>query len=373
MDIDISILQSIGLTEGEIKVYLALHQLKSSTTGQIIKLSKVHASKVYPILERLIDKGLVSFIKEGKITVYSVNAPSALIDYLDKKELAIKRQKEIVKTVIKQLQVLDNNEIKKEAGVFRGIRGFQACMEQFLNNLSTKNEIIILGVSDFENPLRRVFLNLLHTAENPLRICVNEGSKIRTDIQKGKTKIMQKEFASPSLIFVSRDMTVICVGQATTTFFIQDKEVADSFVAHVENFWQSVTRIYYGKQGAVRVLKELAEAGKKGIPNYGFGTDSNPYDKFLRAELDWFNEQEKKYKMTTRLLFMRGAEQHRNPYAQMKFLPREFISPLRIMIAGNKVFLVDFTKPWTTIIIEKKEIAQAFISHFEMLWKIAKK
>ena len=42
------------------------------------------------------------------------------------------------------------------------------------------------------------------------------------------------------------------------------------------------------------------------------------------------------------------------------------------MIYGNKVAIVDFTRPITTIIIEKKEIADAYKKHFELLWKIAK-
>jgi len=43
------------------------------------------------------------------------------------------------------------------------------------------------------------------------------------------------------------------------------------------------------------------------------------------------------------------------------------------MIAGNKVFLVDFTKPFNSIIIENKQIADSYKRHFEILWKIAKK
>ena len=61
------LLKEIGLTPGEIKVYTALLENDLSRTGKISKLSGVHTSKVYPILDRLIEKGLVSYIIENNV------------------------------------------------------------------------------------------------------------------------------------------------------------------------------------------------------------------------------------------------------------------------------------------------------------------
>ena len=62
---DISILEDIGLTNAEIKVYLALLELGSSTAGPILEKSKLQNSVVHMTLNKLIDKGFVTFIKEG--------------------------------------------------------------------------------------------------------------------------------------------------------------------------------------------------------------------------------------------------------------------------------------------------------------------
>ncbi len=43
------------------------------------------------------------------------------------------------------------------------------------------------------------------------------------------------------------------------------------------------------------------------------------------------------------------------------------------MIYGDKVAIVDFTDEITTIIIHKKEVANSYKNHFELLWNIAKK
>jgi len=44
-------LKSIGLTDGEIKIYLALLEIGSSSIGNIIKKSKISGSKTYEVLE----------------------------------------------------------------------------------------------------------------------------------------------------------------------------------------------------------------------------------------------------------------------------------------------------------------------------------
>ena len=130
-------------------------------------------------------------------------------------------------------------------------------------------------------------------------------------------------------------------------------------------------RMYVGNEGPKIALKELAEESKKEKYNYGYGTQSNPFEKYFPHDLKEFFKAEKKYKLKTQIIFAKGNKQTQ-PNAKIRYLPPEFVTPVRTMIAGNKIFLVDFTKPYTTIIIENKQIAQSYKDHFKFLWKIAK-
>ena len=56
------ILKSIGLSEREIKVYLALLELGQTTVGPVATKTRIQHPKIYQTLEKLIDKGLVNFI-----------------------------------------------------------------------------------------------------------------------------------------------------------------------------------------------------------------------------------------------------------------------------------------------------------------------
>ena len=80
--------------------------------------------------------------------------------------------------------------------------------------------------------------------------------------------------------------------------------------------------------------------------------------------------EQKKYKIRWQLLFTQGFKSP-NPFATVKYLPKGLNPPVRIMIAGAKVFIVDFSKPMVTIVIEKKEIAESYKRHFKLLWKMA--
>jgi len=75
-------LLKLGLTEGEAKVYIALSGLGSSTVGAIVKKSGVAYSNIYDILNRLIEKGIVSYIIKSKTKYFQAASPSNLIDYL---------------------------------------------------------------------------------------------------------------------------------------------------------------------------------------------------------------------------------------------------------------------------------------------------
>ena len=55
-----SMLSELGLTQNEIKIYLALLDIGESLAGTIAENSGIHRRNVYDSLERLIKKGFVS-------------------------------------------------------------------------------------------------------------------------------------------------------------------------------------------------------------------------------------------------------------------------------------------------------------------------
>ena len=83
---DTQILEDLGFTNAEIKVYLALLELGVSTSGPIIDKSKLQSSVVHSTLNKLINKGFVSFVKQGQRNHYQAANPKNISEYIDEKK-----------------------------------------------------------------------------------------------------------------------------------------------------------------------------------------------------------------------------------------------------------------------------------------------
>ena len=64
---DQRILEEIGLANSEIKVYRALLRTGSVRVGELMKEVTLHRSRVYDAINRLIEKGLVSYFIRNNI------------------------------------------------------------------------------------------------------------------------------------------------------------------------------------------------------------------------------------------------------------------------------------------------------------------
>src|SRR3989344_9541248 len=95
-----SSLREAGLTEGEIKTYLALLEIGSSTTGPILEKTGIARSIIYTILEKLIQKGLVIVIIKEKTKYFQAADPRKIIDYLDEREKKFEDNKKEIENIL---------------------------------------------------------------------------------------------------------------------------------------------------------------------------------------------------------------------------------------------------------------------------------
>ncbi len=143
---DTAILTDIGLTNAEIKVYLALLELGTSSAGLIIERSGLQSSVVHMTLNKLGDKGFVSFVKEGQRRHYQAANPRHIVELINEKK---ERFKEILpELLLKQSMAKE----KPEVTTFRGIKGVKELFYEFLeaggtehHTLSAPKESLMMG------------------------------------------------------------------------------------------------------------------------------------------------------------------------------------------------------------------------------------
>jgi len=121
------ILQDIGFTNAEIKIYLALLELGTSTAGPILEKSGLQNSVVHMTLNKLIDKGFVTFVKEGKRNHYQAADPKHIVEYINEKK---ERYEQILpELLLKQTQAKEKPEVK----MFRSIKGIKEMLLELLD------------------------------------------------------------------------------------------------------------------------------------------------------------------------------------------------------------------------------------------------
>ncbi len=127
-------IKKLGLTEGESRAYLSLLKLGSSTVGPITKNSGISSSKIYEVLNRLIEKGLVSFIIKEKTKHFQALEPERLNDYIEKKKIELAQSQSIIEELIPSLTSLMKIENKQEAEIFIGEKDIRTAYDIILSD-----------------------------------------------------------------------------------------------------------------------------------------------------------------------------------------------------------------------------------------------
>lgn len=246
---DTKVLRNIGLTDGEIRVYLSLIELGPSTSGPITDKSKVSSSKIYNILERLMQKGLVSYIIKERTRYYQAEDPIKIKEYVINKEGEIKKQKGEIDKLIPSLQLqrkLEKN--KSEVQVYKGFRGVQTITEHIYSKLNRGDTWYNIGVPSHQEEkyhdywhkdhLKRIKAGIkckmLFNPKTP-----RETLKQRNHYKDCDARYMPIPVETPSWILIYKSTTVIILpGNEPMAIEINNTEIADSFMQYFDAFWK---------------------------------------------------------------------------------------------------------------------------------------
>lgn len=252
---DTKLLTQIGLNESEIKVYFALLELETSTVGRIIEKAKVPDSKIYLILEKLKEKGLVSYVIKNNVKHFQASDPSNLLRILNQKEAEIKNQKYALENkIIPEIKLRRKlTEEKQEATVYEGWEGLKSAFNLILENLKKGEEymVFMLGEALRHKKVIRFFQNY-HKKR------IEQGIKIRflshksfkdlientygykfPQISRMKMKIRFTNQKLPIGTFIFKDhvMTVV-LEEKPTAFVIKSRKNYEYYKEFFEEMWK---------------------------------------------------------------------------------------------------------------------------------------
>ena len=135
-------LENIGLSKNEAKVYLTLLNLGSSAAGIKAEKSRVYRTNVYEALNRLIEKGLVSYIYKGHQKLFQAEDPSKLLSILKEREESFKK-------ILPQLNINSKLAKKDKVSIYEGPNGIKAIMSDIIKQKEETNsfdEVVTFGI-----------------------------------------------------------------------------------------------------------------------------------------------------------------------------------------------------------------------------------
>lgn len=243
-------LKEIGLTEGESKVYLSLLKLGSSTVGPIVKDSKVSYSKIYEVLGRLLEKGIISYTVKEKTKYFQAVEPTRLLEYLEKKEKELKKNKENLKTILPNLQKIKNKKENQESQIFIGINGIKTAYEVLTRNLSKKDQLLYFYVHEekYAKTASLLYDQIFHYFK---KIGIKLKGISNFDFKNSKyyskppkfIDLRFVDFPLPSTIDIYQDKILqIVFGEVPTAILIKSKEVADNYRKYFNNAWKTAKK-----------------------------------------------------------------------------------------------------------------------------------
>lgn len=240
------LLEEIGLTKGEIKVYLTLLKLGETTTGKIIEEAQISSGKIYEILEKLIKKGLVNYIIKEKTKYFSAGSPNRILDYIHEKEKDLKiKEEELVKQLPSLLDIQKAGKKAYETNLFKGFKGIQTAIFEALESLTEKDEILAMGIISHKKEQYNLLWQRWHKERiNRKIICKAIFSDRNTDYFKAFQKMKFTELRivfglTPSPIdVIGNRVLIFTYGEEPSCLSINNPEIAQSFRTFFETMWK---------------------------------------------------------------------------------------------------------------------------------------
>src|SRR5690348_940333 len=94
------VLKNLDLSKEEVEIYLSLLEKGTQNAQSISKNTSVKRTYVYKICEQLLKKGLVTFEKAGRATVFAPKSPDHLLTLVEqKKEKALEAERNLDRVI----------------------------------------------------------------------------------------------------------------------------------------------------------------------------------------------------------------------------------------------------------------------------------
>lgn len=231
-------LLDLGFSRNDSKIYCALLKNGLSTVSEVSSKTSIHRTNIYDCLERLMEKGLVSYInKEGK-KFYQASNPNKI------KDLLKEREEKFSKVLPKMLKIRQSTTNKEMTEIHRGMKAVRLILNGFLRE---KNQILAYGIPKVALSYLEDFILLYHKRRIKNKITMKHiydenATKRIKQLNKMKytyAKYLPKMKSSPVSTNICGDEIVFILWSDVPYIIkIKNKEIANSYKNYFNLLWK---------------------------------------------------------------------------------------------------------------------------------------
>ena len=239
----IEILKPLGLTVIEAKTYLTLLEIGKSLAGAIAERAHLHRRNVYDALEKLLQRGLVSYTISNNKKYWNAVHPEKVL-------MLMKENENLMSLILPDLiSKFDTSKLKQTVEVFEGLGG----MKTFFDDMAkAKQDIIMLFATGKAYPRLPFYMKNWDTMINQTKIKVkvllnSDGDKNPYQRYKyGEVKILPKNFSTPTQIFIYGNKSAVAIwSEEPIAILITSNEITNGFRKYFEFLWKLGKKIKY--------------------------------------------------------------------------------------------------------------------------------
>jgi len=233
------ILKDLGMTKNEIEVYLVLLESGDLSVNSIGEKSGLHRQVCYDALDRLLEKGFVSFVVQNNKKYFSALSPDKLIDYLEEK-------KENIKTVLPELVALTKKPKEDtQIEVIKGKNVIRTILRDVIKTLREKRgDLMMLGVEETkfieeDRIAIKQFLKSMQLLKLKEKLIAKKGAELYFPGKQSEYRVIDEKKFNPNPMYIYGGKIVQVIwGNPIHAVMIKNPQVYDSNKKYFEMLWK---------------------------------------------------------------------------------------------------------------------------------------
>ncbi|MFH1590759.1 MAG: helix-turn-helix domain-containing protein [archaeon] len=235
---DKTVLRDLGLTNNEVDIYITLLSAGSISVNAIAERSALHRQAVYDALDRLLEKGFVSFVIKNNKKHFQAVHPDRILDFLKEREEKLR----IVLPDLIRLTTIPEEDTSVE--VFKGKGVVRTLYRDVLKTLKAQpGEVLISGVEEDkfieeDRIALSQYLVRLQRLSSSERVLVRETDSSFVEGPQTTYRSIPDEYFNPIPIYVyGNRLANVIWGHPNFAIVIKNKSLAETYRRQFNMLW----------------------------------------------------------------------------------------------------------------------------------------